>query len=89
MKVLKSRYQQAARHFQSGQHLRWSSVESVEGCRLGTQNDEVYLGRTANDQVGNIYVGRTLNVSRDVGSELKMANFTLVEQRMTKVKSPF
>ena len=40
-------------------------------------------------KVGNIYVGRTLNVSRVVGSELKMANFTLVERRMTKVKSPF
>ena len=40
-------------------------------------------------KMGDIYVGRTLNVSRDVGSELKMANFTLVEQRRTKVKSPF
>ena len=63
--------------------------DCVEGCRLGTQNGEIYLGRTANDQVGNIYVGRTLNVSRAVGSELKMANFTLVERRMTKVKSHF
>ena len=55
MKVLKSRYQQAAPH---------------------------------SFKVGNIYVGRTLNVSRAVGFELKMANFTLVERRMTKVKSP-
>ena len=51
MKVLKSRYQQAARHF---------------------------------FKVGNIYVGRALNLSRAVGSELRMTKFTLVERRMTK-----
>ena len=51
MKVLKSRYQQAARHF---------------------------------FKVGNIYVGRALNVSRAVGSELRMTKLTLVERRMTK-----
>ena len=35
-------------------------------------------------KVGIIYVGRTLNVSRDVGSELRMTKFTLVKRRMTK-----